>query len=192
MKKPNWGDNLDVRFYLSEELKKIRNKKILDVGCGNGYLARCIDDSNNYIGIDTDADSISKAVAANTNKTFKLCELQDVEDKFDIIILANIIELIEDKEEFLMMAYTRLEERGRILLTTPNGDNIYYKKRGKISSEAMKHLLEPYPHNIYYWNPLPIQTHHLLKYIKPTIINVYTYLMDKIDYSVSFFVEIKK
>lgn len=187
--KTNWGDNLDVRYYLIKKLKQIKNKSVLDVGCGNGYLAQYVDDTNEYTGVDIDTRSVDEAKKRNPSKKFIVGEIQDIHEKYDIIVLANLIEMIEAKQTLIEASCNRLKPDGKILLTTPNGDNPYYKNR-KITARELKKILSGYNYKLYYWNPLPIQTHHLLKYIKPFIMPIYEYLMDKINWSVSFYAEI--
>ena len=190
--KNDWGDNLDVRYYLAKKLKSINNRSVLDVGCGNGYLATLINDTNNYLGIDNDSDSILKAIKLNPTKTFKTETIEDVYQKFDVIVLANIIECIKDKKRFIEKAYSLLNDNGVIFITTPNGDNKYFNKKGKVKEKEMIDLLNGYSAKICKWNPLPIQTHHILKYIRPLILPIYEFLMDKINHSVWFYVEIYK
>ncbi|HNZ84111.1 MAG TPA: hypothetical protein PKL98_02485, partial [Candidatus Pacearchaeota archaeon] len=81
---------------------------------------------------------------------------------------------------------------GVIILTTPNGNNPYYRNKGKIKEEDLKNWLQGYNYKIYYWNPFPIQIHHLCKYfpIRDFFIGLFKYLMKFRFNSVSFYVEI--
>ena len=73
--KSDWGDNLDVRYYVCKKLKQIKDKSILDIGCGQGYLASYIDESNDYLGIDTDWKDIQEAKESNPNKILNVRNL---------------------------------------------------------------------------------------------------------------------
>ncbi|HNZ83892.1 MAG TPA: class I SAM-dependent methyltransferase, partial [Candidatus Pacearchaeota archaeon] len=100
--KPDWGDDLDVRYYVCEKLKQIKNKSVLDIGCGQGYLASFIDQSNNYFGVDTDQEDIKEAKKNNPNKNFECKEFSfDAKRKFDVVLVANIIEVMNNRTEGL-------------------------------------------------------------------------------------------
>lgn len=58
------------------------NKKILDVGCGDGYS------TSSYpgcLGIDTNGASIKRAMKTFPNKSFKLDFLPNINEKYDVV-----------------------------------------------------------------------------------------------------------
>lgn len=113
--KSDWGDNLDVRYYVCKKLKQIKDKSILDIGCGQGYLASYIDESNDYLGIDTDWKDIQEAKESNPNKIFECQEFRiDNKKKFDVVLAVNIIEVMNDRAQGLKDA---------ILSTNTGGGN---------------------------------------------------------------------
>ena len=74
-----WGDPLDVRFFLCEELSKLRNKKILDIGCNVGIALNCADDSNTKYGFDLDAKTIAIAPERGAETSIYLAGAHEVE-----------------------------------------------------------------------------------------------------------------
>ena len=60
-----WGDDLDVRFFLLRHLVKIKNKKILDIGCNVGISISFLDKSNDLYGIDNNEFCVNKARKLN-------------------------------------------------------------------------------------------------------------------------------
>ena len=48
-----WGDDFDVRFYLSSLIKKISKKRVLDLGGGIGIISSEINKSNYRINLDS-------------------------------------------------------------------------------------------------------------------------------------------
>ena len=191
--KSDWGDNLDVRYYVCEKLKQIKGKSILDIGCGQGYLASYIDKSNDYLGIDTDYKDIQEAKESNPNKTFECKEFRvDNKKKFDVVLAINIIEVMNDRAQGVKDAILSTNTGGVIILTTPNGNNQYYRNKKKIKEEDLKEWLKGYNYKIYYWNPFPIQIHHLCKFfpVRDFFIRLFKSLMRFKFNSVSFYVEI--
>ncbi|HQI74540.1 MAG TPA: hypothetical protein PLY37_01620 [Candidatus Pacearchaeota archaeon] len=49
-KKYFWGDWIDIRYYLCDQLSEFKNKKILDISCQTGVVIKCLDASNQIYG----------------------------------------------------------------------------------------------------------------------------------------------
>jgi SAM-dependent methyltransferase len=174
-----WGDHLDVRFFLSSEISKLRNKKILDIGCNIGLILNSADESNDKFGFDSDTKAIS--IAKMINKDFHKKAhfyVRDVfkstpkKESFDVVILANVLPgfdypgTLEQCRKLIAIATRCLKEGGTLYLTTPNGANSFYKNKIKIYETALSALLtKDYDFVIKCWNPFPIQLDHLLQFI---------------------------
>jgi 2-polyprenyl-3-methyl-5-hydroxy-6-metoxy-1,4-benzoquinol methylase len=116
--------------YLQEPLvsllDKNKNRCILDLGCGNGYLANYLLEQG-YNAYGTDASNEGIAIARQTNEerfflqdlsTGKLPqELQTL--KFDTIISTEVIEHLYDPEGFLVFCRQILNDKGEIIISTP-------------------------------------------------------------------------
>ena len=116
--------------YLQEPLisllDKNINKCILDLGCGNGYLANyLISNEFNAYGTDASTEGIEIAKQANPSRFFiqdlstgKLpAELQNL--KFDTVIATEVIEHLYDPAGFIDFCKEVLNNKGEIILTTP-------------------------------------------------------------------------
>ncbi|HEY8784048.1 MAG TPA: class I SAM-dependent methyltransferase [Mucilaginibacter sp.] len=107
-------------------LDKSANHCILDLGCGNGYLANYLI-SQGYNAHGTDASEKGITIARQTNptrfflqdlSTGKLPEgLQDL--NFDTIISTEVIEHLYDPVGFLDFCKKALNGKGEIIITTP-------------------------------------------------------------------------
>jgi len=80
---------------------------VLDIGCGNGALAYDLaQKSKKVLGIDISGKNIDKAKLAykRDNLRFIIGDAvsYDFPEQFDIIILSNVLEHIENRVEFLM------------------------------------------------------------------------------------------
>jgi 2-polyprenyl-3-methyl-5-hydroxy-6-metoxy-1,4-benzoquinol methylase len=116
--------------YLQEPLlamlSKDNNKCILDLGCGNGYLANFLI-ANGYNAFGTDASVKGIAIANETNKgrffvqdlsTDKLpVELRG--EPFDTVISTEVIEHLYDPESFISFCKAVISNGGEIIITTP-------------------------------------------------------------------------
>jgi 2-polyprenyl-3-methyl-5-hydroxy-6-metoxy-1,4-benzoquinol methylase len=116
--------------YLQEPLlsllDKSRNTCILDLGCGNGYLANyLISQGFNCYGTDASEEGIAIARQANPGRFFiqdlsagKLPEeLQNL--KFETIIATEVIEHLYDPTGFIDFCKSALNGKGELIITTP-------------------------------------------------------------------------
>ena len=112
-------------------IKKVgSNLRILDVGCGYGSLGEAMAKKNNVVfGIDISATAIKKAKA----RLYFACACDIVkpktypieirQQKFDLVVLADILEHIYDPGNVLYIAKSFIQPGGRLLASVPNVAN---------------------------------------------------------------------
>ena len=106
-------------------LKRIGAKKVLDLGCGNGALARDLSELGmEVVGIDPSESGIEncrKAVPAGKFYCMGIYDDPDkiVESDFDAAISTEVVEHIFYPRELPRFARTKLKERAPLLVTTP-------------------------------------------------------------------------
>lgn len=111
-----------------ELLDKEKNKKILDVGCGNGYLVRLlVENGFDAFGIDASESGINIAKKYYPDRFY----LQDINSKilpmelqhinFDTIISTEVIEHLYDPKDYIEFCKDILNKNGKgiLILTTP-------------------------------------------------------------------------
>jgi 2-polyprenyl-3-methyl-5-hydroxy-6-metoxy-1,4-benzoquinol methylase len=116
--------------YLQEPLMalldKQKNQSILDLGCGNGYLAtHLLKKGYNAYGTDASAEGIAIAKREYPERFFlqdlstgKLPdELQSIQ--FDTIISTEVIEHLYDPAGFIDFCKTCLPKGGELIISTP-------------------------------------------------------------------------
>ena len=202
-----WGDPLDVRYFLCEELSGLKNKKVLDIACGPGIVMSCLDKSNEVIGVELDGELVKVAREINPEAEiirgdcFGPNGFGPRNDEHDIIILANVLPKHDfasehQPEELINLAWRLLKPGGKLFLTTPNATNSFYKNRGKfVNHDYLKKLFDEkkWDYQINFWNPFPIQAGHILKYIPGIFILLQWLRSKKIGEPVAFYLEaIKK
>lgn len=100
--------------------------RILDVGCGNGNIARGIGSLGyTVVGIDFSADAIQYARSKNTqsNVEFRVCSAEEVTlaENFDAVICSEVLEHL-NQPELLVKTLSQILKSGAILIATvPNG-----------------------------------------------------------------------
>ncbi len=98
---------------------------VLDIGCGYGAVARSIAQRVRGVevtGIDLDQPRLSQAIAAENpaNLKFVLGDvLKDLpSDHWDVVVLSNILEHIDQRVDFLMNVISRTDA-GKLLVRVP-------------------------------------------------------------------------
>lgn len=120
----------DAHRYLYPVLKKVihkyKNKKILDVGCGSGYIAnRLINEGFDVYGVDASKSGIEIAKRINRSRFFlhdiNGHHLPDVlkSTKFDVIISTEVIEHLYAPRLYMKLVKSILPVGGILVLSTP-------------------------------------------------------------------------
>ena len=115
--------------YLSDPiidyLRRIRAKKILDLGCGNGALARDLTEVGmSVVGIDPSESGIRNArEIVPTGKFYCMGIYDDAqaieENDFDAAVSTEVVEHLFYPRELPRFARNKLKEGGSLLVTTP-------------------------------------------------------------------------
>jgi 2-polyprenyl-3-methyl-5-hydroxy-6-metoxy-1,4-benzoquinol methylase len=97
-----------------------RSLRILDVGCGDGLLFDCLGRFGEVYGVESDHHTI----APNSPHRPRIF-LQKFDDtfqpvqKFDLILMLDVLEHLPDPEAALQHARSLLSPKGRLLMTVP-------------------------------------------------------------------------
>lgn len=115
-----WG----IKTALAEITAGKRDLKILEIGCGLGYLTYALRSENyDVLGLDISEEAIDNAKQNFGN--YFICEdlfkyVETNNESFDIIILTEVIEHVEQPIEFIEAILKLLNKKGKVILTTPN------------------------------------------------------------------------
>lgn len=99
-------------------------KKVLDIGCATGVFGKLLKDKYNccVTGIEINKrickiaeNNIDKVICCNVETNFP-----EIKDKFDIIILADILEHLKNPENLLNNIKNLLNSNGYIIISVPN------------------------------------------------------------------------
>lgn len=100
-------------------------QKVLDVGCARGYIGRRLKEKGKLVfGIE-----MSSPAAAEAQKVLDKVYVFDIEKpwppevadiKFDLAVVAELLEHVFDPVEVLGFVSQTLQEKGEVIITTPN------------------------------------------------------------------------
>ena len=153
-------DNITNILKIKNKQKPLEKVKILDIGCGGGLLSEPMKRLGaDVVGIDASSKNIQVAkIHAKKNKLDikYFCaspENFETEKKFDVILNMEIIEHVEDVDNFLKSSANLLKKDGIMFIATLN--------------KTLKSYLFAIIGAEYILRWLPIGTHSWDKFIKP-------------------------
>jgi 2-polyprenyl-3-methyl-5-hydroxy-6-metoxy-1,4-benzoquinol methylase len=134
----HWGaiePNADERARLAaieellEDCALPEKPRILDLGCGRGWLSRELAKYGEVLGTDVVAAAVERARELFPNLSFRHGDLRDLLDSpgresFDLVVSSEVIEHVADADKpgFLGGIYQLLKPAGHAILTTPRGE----------------------------------------------------------------------
>jgi len=148
--------------YIQEVLnkKQFNEIKILDIGCGGGLISEEVSKLGAKVtGIDFIKENIrvakkhAKKNNLNINYFVKDFEKEKISSKFDVIIIFEVLEHLNDWESFLQKIRLNLKNNGILIISTIN-KNLISKF---FTLDIAENILKWIPHN----------THSYYKFIKP-------------------------
>ena len=129
---------IKVGYHRSRLLRKhVLNGKcesVLEIGSGIGLIGSYIRNENEkikYLGIEIDKESYQKSQFLKLNTiNDDFTAIESIEESFDVIMLWEVLEHLQDLKLFLELAYEKLNKNGKVILSTPNYNKIFnYPKR---------------------------------------------------------------
>lgn len=102
----------------------IKDKKILDFGCGNGGFLKLVQKQNQIrqmAGIDLDMQSICQLRSEGIECYNDISKVSDI--KFDVVFMFHVIEHLPNPELILNRLLERMADDGVIIVETPNADD---------------------------------------------------------------------
>lgn len=144
-----------------KELPDLKNKKVLDLGCGYGNnCKKAIDLGTSYVlGTDISEKMIDLAKKINSNKyiEYKVIGMEDISKinmKFDLVISSLAIHYVKDYDKLLKDIYNLLNDDGILLFSQEHpistgtilNEACNYKSRIKLGNKEYK-LLSDYNYN---------------------------------------------
>lgn len=130
-----WNDDLPTCAHayllpavqnIIETLYKAECVKIVDIGCGNGYVASTMAKCGySVIGVDDSRSGIKIARSAYPNVQFKVCSVYDddlidaIGDQVDCVISLEVVEHLFYPKKLFQQSYQLLKSNGYLIISTP-------------------------------------------------------------------------
>ena len=111
----------------------IGRPKILEVGCGTGWLTEKLATYGHCTAVDLSGKAISIAKQRMVDAEFiagDFCELKLPESHFDIGIVVETVAYVQDQQSFVDKLASHVRPGGYVILTSVN--KFVYERRGEI------------------------------------------------------------
>ncbi len=105
------------------EQLKLDNPSILEVGCGNGWLAEKLSGIGQYVGLDLAPAAVEAAKKRVPSADFVVADFhtwQAQDGSFDIVVMVDTIAYFRDQDKAVARARSLLKPGGWLVLTTVN------------------------------------------------------------------------
>ncbi len=120
--------SIKIRLEFIEKYVPLKGKRVLDVGCGNGfYTNEMARRAKEVVGVDVNCKSIDEAtrLAAkvglkNVNFVCSSVENYHAEEKFDVITLIEVLEHVDDEHAVICNLEKMLKDSGKLVIFVPN------------------------------------------------------------------------
>jgi trans-aconitate 2-methyltransferase len=113
--------------YLVQMLTPQEGERILDVGCGTGYLTNLIAASGAMVtGMDNSIDMIAKARNEYPHLPFRLASVTDFDfnEQYDALFSNAVLHWVTEKEQAVKSMYKNLKPGGRLVLEMGGKGNV--------------------------------------------------------------------
>ena len=130
------------KFWWENYIGKVESSNILEVGCGVNYLVPYwLHSNNNVAAFDVSQEAVFLLKNIITKMQFSedrldlfVCDAErlNIDMKFDVISINNVLHHIEDKNEVLTRLISMLNDNGKILIVEPN---YYYPFRWIVETD---------------------------------------------------------
>lgn len=125
---------------------KGENIRILDIGVGTGTLSKYLDEKGTCVHIEKDKESIEIAskLGMEIVEGSAPWDLPIDDEKFDYIILLNILEYVPNEDWFLSVLKSKLKDGGKVIVSTLTNPSVFTNndKLNKIKRRYDKDTLE--------------------------------------------------
>lgn len=114
----------------TEDMKPILDKinslpggKLLDIGCGPGFLLSAVNSHWDKYGVDISAVALDYAKKFATVQKGEFPCLNYVADGFEVVVMNHVIEHLSDPIRYVQECYRVLKPEGIIIIATPDFDS---------------------------------------------------------------------
>jgi len=131
---------------IRDKLAYVKNKRILDIGCGSGLLSEFLTEKNRVYGIDIVKKNVDDALARGLRAS--RCDIEKglsfKSNEFDVILCTEVLEHLQNPDIVIKEIHRILKRKGEVFITVPNFYSLTYRiliLKGRHKGIEYPHLL---------------------------------------------------
>ncbi len=118
-----WEKQIEDLGYIIGKIHELPAGKILDIGCGPGYLLSAVDASWEKHGVDISSVALESARKFAIVKKGEFPDLGYEPDYFDAVVMNHVIEHVPNPVEYVRACRRVLKPEGIFIVATPDFDS---------------------------------------------------------------------
>jgi SAM-dependent methyltransferase len=105
-------------------LKRLKNKRVLDLGCGDASTLAFLNETNQYVGVDRDLDYVSEEKRRLKQAQFLQAdlntEMKKIKGTFDAILFLAVLEHLDLTKSLKENIVAKMKKGGLLYVATPH------------------------------------------------------------------------
>ncbi len=118
-----WQRRIEDLKFIIEKIHELPAGKLLDIGCGLGYLLSAIDPSWEKHGVEVSSLALDSARRFAQVKQGEFPSLNYESNYFDVVVMNHVIEHVPNPVEYVQACRRVLKPEGILIVATPDFDS---------------------------------------------------------------------
>lgn len=116
-----------------------KGSSVLDFGCGDCSFFDNLKGMQKLVGVEINEELLNKSIQMGYEV---YPSLNKIKKKFDFVILNEVIEHLDDINIFFKKIQTKLNKKGKIIISTPNPNEIYTRLQDDVNHKKLYSINE--------------------------------------------------
>ena len=126
--------------------KKFKNPRTLDLGCGDGRFTGFLGEFADTDGIELSEEAVKTANSKHPHVSYFQGDATGYDfepNSYDVVISQEVIEHIENQDDYINVCHKVLKDGGYLIMTTPNKKVFDHMKGGNWSHQPIEKIMTP-------------------------------------------------